>query len=230
MIPNSSEGSTGLPTLAIILVVIAFTVIFPYILYRTRRRTREGTTPVRKQWGAFEQASEARRGADRILVELVETSREISGRMDTKIRVLNTLLRDAERCIARLEELQGLPPSHSPQPFPPASATEESSPAHPSPSGRPPLLSTLPLFPASPPPDNKTGIQSGKGAPEQQEASPLPDRKDAAGDPTWEETLARRVTALTEQGYSVPEIARQVGLTRQEVALIRHLHAHGTEA
>ncbi len=46
-----------------------------------------------------------RDAADRAIVELLETSRTLNAQVDTKIRVLNRLLKDAEEQAARLEGL-----------------------------------------------------------------------------------------------------------------------------
>ncbi len=48
-----------------------------------------------------------RDAADRAIVELLETSRTLNAQVDTKIRVLNRLLKDAEEQAARLEGLLG---------------------------------------------------------------------------------------------------------------------------
>ncbi len=46
-----------------------------------------------------------RDAADRAIVELLETSRSLNAQVDTKIRVLNTLIKEAETQTARLEKL-----------------------------------------------------------------------------------------------------------------------------
>ncbi len=46
-----------------------------------------------------------RDAADRAIVELLETSRSLNAQVDTKIRVLNTLIKEAETHTARLEKL-----------------------------------------------------------------------------------------------------------------------------
>ncbi len=49
-----------------------------------------------------------RDAADRAIVELLETSRTLNAEVDTKIRVLNRLVREAEEQSARLEHLVAL--------------------------------------------------------------------------------------------------------------------------
>jgi hypothetical protein len=72
-----------------------------------------------------------RDAADKALVELLETSRELNAQVDTKIRVLNRLVKDAETAAARLELLLaegrafgGADAPPPPAPLPEASADE----------------------------------------------------------------------------------------------------------
>ena len=89
---DADEGPAGPEAVVLVLLGIAIALVVPYLLRRTRRQTAPAHAPVRDQWTEHRRAAQARKSADRILVELVETGREISARMDTKIRVLNTLI------------------------------------------------------------------------------------------------------------------------------------------
>ncbi len=84
-------------------VVILLMALMPKLVKRMRRERREY---VKKETGAIRNPSGLRDGADEILVELAEMSREINAQVDTKIRVLNKLIRDAEKVVQRYEELQ----------------------------------------------------------------------------------------------------------------------------
>jgi len=49
---------------------------------------------------------EFRESVDKLLVELTEVGREVTARLDTKIRVLNRVIEEADERIATLEKLQ----------------------------------------------------------------------------------------------------------------------------
>lgn len=79
-----------------------------------------------------------RDAADKAIVELLETSRVLNAQVDTKIRVLNRLVKDAEEECARLEKLLAAargatPETIAPQPPepPPAAAEEPKEPERP---------------------------------------------------------------------------------------------------
>ncbi|MHC4887236.1 MAG: hypothetical protein ACYTGH_19325 [Planctomycetota bacterium] len=238
----------------IITVIVGMAIAFG--IQRAMRRKRERQRPaepkpVRKQWEERNQQMDAQRSADAILVELVETSREISARMDTKIRILNTLIRNAERCIERMEELntgvtQGpdgkaahaMGTIPEPEPTPQSSESSNSSTrihlrpssqritVEPSPSpdeaeeeaGLPPEQDDVMQWSA---PAN-TEVETTPPQPEPESSpSPAADHEDGTSQDNH-----RRVLALQAKGFSVPEIARDVGLSRQEVNIVLHLNRH----
>ncbi|MHC4871058.1 MAG: hypothetical protein ACYTFY_04365 [Planctomycetota bacterium] len=224
MILIAAAGSSGMFYLAVAVVVIIMAIIVPYLLKRSRQSTKAGFVPVREQWQKRENASRMRDSADRILVELVETSREISARMDTKIRILNTLVKDAERCITRLEDLHDIP--HSVKESAggdTASAASETLPQeegeaeHVQDNAQDPIEEVIPQDLQSLPQGPPVDISEDKSYVTEEKF------QRTETDPEFENELSRRVSALLNQGYDVAEIARQVGISRQEVSLIRHL-------
>ena len=84
---------------AIVLAIMAF---MPRIIRKIRR---ERQALAQQQTRELQNRPNIRSKADEILVELAEMSREINAQVDTKIRVLNKLIRDAEKIVKRYEEL-----------------------------------------------------------------------------------------------------------------------------
>jgi hypothetical protein len=237
---GSSESAFEWSSLAFILAGFFLAVVVPFLVRRAKKEEETPAGPVRDQWEQFKAREKSSKQADRVLVELVETSREISARMDTKIRILNTLIRDAERCIERLEELRGLPsstpgrsgpapgdggaadrdgariaaeppsPGSTPQPDAPPAA--EAAPR----ASQQPTQARSPAEPTAPGPAANGATNTG--SPEQEEEEPSPSA------PPWGSDVAHQVIELLEGGRDVPEVARELGLSRQEVVLIQRLH------
>lgn len=90
--------------------VLAIVIITPIMIKRSRRRSGqnhgEDLDDIRERAA---NAGRIRSTADQALVDLLETSREISAQIDTKIRILNKLVRDADAKCKRLEKLLGMP-------------------------------------------------------------------------------------------------------------------------
>lgn len=230
------DSNSGLAYLGMFAVVIVLAIVVPYLIKRTRQSVKAEFKPVREQWRERENATKMKNAADRVLVELVETSREISARMDTKIRILNTLIRDAERHIRRLEELHDFPAvdlhadekekdnaddddnkkeasviadGEKPQNILPDELAEDSNQA------KEESIDGLPTLPQGPPVD----IAEDK--------SYLSDKKfseDPAGS-AQSSDVNKKVLSMLNQGYDIAEVARQVGISRQEVSLIQHLNS-----
>jgi len=53
-----------------------------------------------------DQRQRLRRAIEKLEINLMEFSRDVEGRLDTRIRTLNKLIEDADERIARLEELE----------------------------------------------------------------------------------------------------------------------------
>lgn len=108
MIPLAAADMSG-ENLLLIMAGITIAIVVPYISRRMRDRKKRSLPkikPVRDSWAEHKSDAEVRRSADRILVQLVDTSREITGQMDTRIRMLNQLIREADETISRLEAMQ----------------------------------------------------------------------------------------------------------------------------
>ena len=125
--PAASGGSNGYLNLALVLAAIGALGLF------TRwRKSKLPPTPTLKELRQRDaDAGVYRDAADKALVDLIETGREINAQVDTKIRLLNKLVKDAETQIRRLEEIlakaNGKESLTSPQvPIPPLAATRGS--------------------------------------------------------------------------------------------------------
>lgn len=121
---GAASGSGGYWQLALVLAGIGLLGL----LARWRKARAEPPPPSAKELRERDKApNRYRDAADRALVDLIETGREIGAQVDTKIRMLNRLVKEAEEKIARLEGLLGQagerldnPGSASPAPPPPA--------------------------------------------------------------------------------------------------------------
>lgn len=101
---NAASDGGGYWQLALVLAAIGFLGLFA--------RWRKARTPPPVTAKEFRERdhepNKYRDHADRAIVELLETSRTINAQVDTKIRLLNRLVKDAEEQSARLEKLLGL--------------------------------------------------------------------------------------------------------------------------
>lgn len=94
-------GGGGYWQLAMILAAIGFLGLFS-------RWRKSRVTPVqssREFRDRDETPNRYRDAADRAIVELLETSQTLNAQVDTKIRILNRLVKEAENNCARLEKL-----------------------------------------------------------------------------------------------------------------------------
>lgn len=101
---ESSDGSSGFGWSQVLAfgVVILVMAIMPRIIRKIRH---ERNALARQETKTIENRPNIRNQADSVLVELAEMSREINAQADTKIRVLNKLVRDAEMAVKKYEEL-----------------------------------------------------------------------------------------------------------------------------
>jgi hypothetical protein len=233
------ESGDGYIDFALVVIGILIAIFVPRIL--RRRRGGSGETPfegsgkpVREQYEEGRRRLEARKSADKILVEVVETGREVSAQLDTRIRVLNTLIRDAERCIRRLEELTpDSPPAHGPvDSAQPAKAVVSVTDDEGSSAGFSPTAGE-----ESPEPERRKDasapdVPPGGEEERRQVTTDVPHKLGShapAGDGASVESpdmdAKARAVRMHAEGWSVPEIAREIGLSRREVSLILHLHA-----
>lgn len=98
-------AEAGLDTTTVLLMcLIVFLAIITPVLARRRKKEVPRLDDVRE---TVAEQQKLRRTADKALVDLLETSREISAQIDTKIRLLNKLTKDADAQARRLERLLG---------------------------------------------------------------------------------------------------------------------------
>lgn len=94
-------GESGYWQLALILAAIGFLGLFA-----RWRKMRTPPLPTTKELRERDDnPNRYRDAADRAIVELLETSRSLNAQVDTKIRMLNRLVKEAEDNCARLENL-----------------------------------------------------------------------------------------------------------------------------
>jgi hypothetical protein len=87
-------------------LIVGGMVIILFFVVRMRRQ--QASRPVEMSGASsFKDQPKARGDAERLAVDLEETARAVSALLDTKIRVLDKLIRDADERIARLERLAG---------------------------------------------------------------------------------------------------------------------------
>ncbi len=98
---SQTGGTDGYWKLALILAAIGILGL----LSRWRKARVPPRTTAKEMRSRDEHPERYRNAADRALVELVEVGREINAQVDTKIRFLNRLIKEADDRIAKLEKL-----------------------------------------------------------------------------------------------------------------------------
>lgn len=100
------------------LVIAVALAVALLILPRLLRRRSAARAAPSTDWDRdrAERQLQVRDNLDQILVQIQETSREQVARLDTKIRLLQKLVDDADQRIRKLQELQGIAPSPAPPP------------------------------------------------------------------------------------------------------------------
>ena len=106
---TSSEILTadGTNTVQLVMIILGIAAL-AFLLISTRRRimnsTRQPTETPREQFARLGGLSRTTREVERVMAELDSLSREIHGRIDTKLARLEKLLRDADQRIALLSQ------------------------------------------------------------------------------------------------------------------------------
>lgn len=98
---EAAKDTGGYWQLALILGAIGFLGLFA----RWRKSRMPVVNTARELRERDEDPNRYRDTADRAIVELLETSRVLNAQVDTKIRVLNRLVKEAEENCSRLEKL-----------------------------------------------------------------------------------------------------------------------------
>ncbi len=191
-------------------VVILIMAIMPKLVKRMRRERKEY---VKKETGVLLNHSGVRDGADQILVELAEMSREINAQVDTKIRVLNKLIRDAEKVVKRYEELQG----NAARP----KAKPETVKAVQAPKNKAVSADSKDKAEIKLPAAESQRQQSLKAEVEQENpvgnAADIPANSETG---VWQRSVGAKIKELRDKGYEVGDIARKTRMSVAEVTLM----------
>lgn len=182
--------------MAVLAVVVLIAIIAPVLVRRGRSAVPEAKP--RPSGGVGPDFDRLRQASDKALVDLLETGREISAQIDTKIRILNKLVKDAEVQAARLEKLLKVSVTVS-------SAGTVAKVAENVVAARPPaaeperIVEPAPAAPSAP--------------------APAPSGPTLRPSGRWAADMPRRIAALAAAGRTREEIALAVGLSIQEVDL-----------
>jgi len=109
----SDSANNGMMTL---LLVLCATVIMIVLLRRHQSRGSSQRDLGREQLARVREQRDLRRSMDELLLELEELSRRVGAQVDTKFAKLETVIRDADDRISRLEHALGKLKSTSRQP------------------------------------------------------------------------------------------------------------------
>jgi hypothetical protein len=98
--------ASGITPTQIILLIMAIVALTMLMLSTRRRildlRRRPEGDSVRERYSGLQKETEAKHDVEQVMVELEKLSRQIHGRIDTKLARLETLIRDADQRIERL--------------------------------------------------------------------------------------------------------------------------------
>ncbi len=96
-------------TSQVVMLVLAV-VCLTAVMLSTRRRIRESKAldqpSARRKWDTSVEPRRAARDLEQVMLELDQLSRQIHGRIDTKLAKIETLLRDADARIEKLSRLR----------------------------------------------------------------------------------------------------------------------------
>ena len=101
-------GAAGIGTSQIVMLALAVAGLTLVMIF-TRRRIRGSrgvsVTSARERYAQLEEQSGVTRDLEKVMLELDELSRQIHGRLDTKLAKLEAILRDADQRIDQLSRL-----------------------------------------------------------------------------------------------------------------------------
>jgi hypothetical protein len=200
MILSASESAgNGMTTL---LLVLCATVIMVVLLRRHQFRSTTRREMSRDQVARIRDQHKLRHSMDELLVELEEVSRRVGAQVDTKFAKLETVIRDADERIARLERVLGRQGGSGKPPGRTASRDE-------------PLQSVTPA--AGQPASTEPAARANSHSPRHQRAG-SPTTPNQPSDPRF-----RRVYELIDAGATPIKAAEELGLPLGEVELILNL-------
>jgi hypothetical protein len=191
MIVSVSDGTSN--SMMMLVLVLAATVIMIMLLRRHQFRASTQRDLGREQLARIREQRGLRQSMDELLLQLEDVSRRVGAQVDTKFAKLETVIRDADERIDRLERILGRP------------ATGNGSPdaARDQPDAKPRQAA---------PPAQPTHQAGGRAS-----AS----RKLPATEPT--DPRVARVYELVDAGATPIKAAEQLGLPLGEVELILNL-------
>ncbi|MBP5232426.1 MAG: hypothetical protein J6333_03365 [Planctomycetes bacterium] len=189
------------------MLFMAGVVVLAFVILRLSSKAREERRALeRERERAPEDASAVKSQADKIMVDLVEAGQEINAQLDTKMRVLNRLVRDAEGVAARLEQhlrrLEELQNGSAPHP----GLT-----VHPTP--------TAPAHPQSFDPNKDTVLMNPPpGRPSINSANVNLQSNTESG--RWRTDIRQKIEQLHRESRTPTEIARMLHISLSEVNLV----------
>jgi len=109
-VPGLGDAS-GITPAQIVLLIMAIVALTLLMLSTRRRivdlRRHPGGESVRERYRALQKEAEAKQDVEQVMLELEKLSRQIHGRIDTRLARLETLIRDADQRIESLSRLAG---------------------------------------------------------------------------------------------------------------------------
>ncbi len=145
----ADNAASGMTTVLLVLCAIIIMVV---LLRRHQFRSATGRDVAREQLARIRDQNKLRHSMDELLVQLEEASRRVGAQIDTKFAKLETVIRDADDRLGRLEHVLGRldnRPSRPPAPAGSAPRTAQegcSQSSDPVPSGHPPAERADPRF------------------------------------------------------------------------------------
>jgi hypothetical protein len=100
----TDNAAAGMTTLLLVLCGIVIMIV---LLRRHQFRSATGRDMAREQLARIRDQNKLRNSLDELLVQLEEASRRVGAQLDTKFAKLETVIRDADDRLARLEHALG---------------------------------------------------------------------------------------------------------------------------
>ncbi len=223
------QGGVDFIWIVLFFMVVALSLIAPYLIRRNRQLKQLESRP--SDLGRAPDLR-IRETTDRALVELLETGREISAQVDTKVRLLNKLVKDADEQATRLQTLlDQLESAYITQdnPVRPDDRSHKKTVQ----SEKSTVLATennhINTTHTQPAHENplKTGSSSGHENNQKNDASNSENKRKARPE-GWSD-LHDEVDALRGQGMQLQEIARKLHRSTAEIEIILHVIGHSEQ-
>lgn len=99
------NGFGGLQLIMLVLAIAGLSAVMISTHRRARESQRKSKPRARERYARIEEEQGAKRDLEQVMMELDQLSRQIHGRIDTKLARLEIVIRDADQ---RIERLSGL--------------------------------------------------------------------------------------------------------------------------